>query len=202
MTKLKIVGSDYKSILQHTKLCLSETFSPVKKDAIARSFLKHFLGADNEHTLHKHFISNHQSAIEEQQYVICYNELDNGQIIEQTFSLSSSNTLHDDLKTIFRTHFYVDDYILKEILSSYLIEGYIHANDLDDATFETELKSMKHETLCEWLLQTFKLSELIDDDFYCNVLNIGGASINACIPFSPDNKLVTSYHHETKFSRY
>lgn len=202
MKQLKIVGSDYKSTLQHTKQCLSETFSPVKKDAKVRSFLKRFLGADNEHTLPNHFVSNNQLSNKEQQYVICYNELDDGIITDQTFCITSSSRLDDDLKTIFRTRFYVDDYILEQMLSSYLIENYIYDNGLDDAAFEAELKTMKHETLCEWLLQSFELSDLIGDDFYCDVLNIGRASISACIPFLPDNKVRSSYHHEASIFRY
>ena len=198
MTKLQIVGSDVKSILQHTKSCLSETLSPIKKDAIARSFLKRFLGADCEHTLHKHVVAANLPSDELQQYVICYNELDDGNITGQTFTISNSTRLEEDLKTIFRSRFYIDDYILEKLMSSFLIEYYIHDNDIDEVAFEAELKSMKHETLCEWLLLTFKLSELIDDDFYCHALNMGCASINVCIPFSPENTIKSSYHHEIK----
>lgn len=189
MNKIKLIGLDFKSAIQHTKTCLTDTLSPVKKDAVARSFLKRFLRANNEHSLPQHFI--HENS--ENQYVICFNELENSKIESQTFTITSSESLDNDLKLLFRARFYVDDYIIEEILNSDLIEFFIAENDLDVNALHDQIKQMNKESLIDWFLDNFELHQLINDSFFCEVLQSGSAAIVVCMTYPSDNIISTSY---------
>ena len=190
MEKIQLIGLDLQSAIQHTKTCLTDTLSPVKKDAVARSFLKRFLRAENEHTLPQHFINE----TNKKQYVICLNELDfDSKIESQTFSITSSASLSDDLKTVFKAHFYLNEYIIDDILNSDLIEDFIYKNNLDENAIYDQIKQMDEKTLFDWLINNFELSQLVDDSFFCEVLNSGSTAIVVCLTFSPENTLFTSY---------
>lgn len=52
MNKLKVIGTQYNDdLVNHTLNCLSAALRPVKKKSIARTFLKLFMSASNEHEL-------------------------------------------------------------------------------------------------------------------------------------------------------
>ena len=190
MNKIKLIGLDFKSAIQHTKSSLTDTLSPVKKDAVARSFLKRFLRAENEHTLPQHFINE----VDTKQYVICFNELDQYSKIEsQTFTITSSASLEDDLTEVFKARFYSDSDVMDNILNSDLIEDFIYKNALDENAIHSQLKAMTQEKLLNWLINNFELSQLIHDSFFCEVLNGGSAVISVLLTYSPKNTIFTSY---------
>jgi len=190
MEKIQLIGLDLQSAIQHTKTCLTDTLSPVKKDAVARSFLKRFLRAENEHTLPQHFINEPNS----EQYVICFNDLDSESKIEsQTFSITSSENLDKDLKAVFKTHFFLYEDVIDNIINSDLIEEFIYKNDLDESAIHTQIKQMNEEALFNWLTSNFKLSQLIHDSFFCEELQYGTSSIVVCMAFPPTNTVLTSY---------
>jgi len=194
MKTLKLIGIDLQAAIQHTKTCLSDTLSPVKKDAVARSFLKRFLRAENEHTLSQHFTEEES----QEQFIICFNELDFDSKIEaQMFTITNSTVLENDLETIFKAHFYFEEENIDQIIESELVDYFVSKNNLDGNVIANQLKQMDKKELLDWLITNFTIYQLVDNSFFCEVLNEGLSSIIVCKAFPPKNTVLYNYSNDT-----
>ncbi|MEZ8292721.1 hypothetical protein AB6D11_02585 [Vibrio splendidus] len=201
MRPLKLLGQRYdQSLLDHVKTCLSETLSPVRKDAIARSFLTRLLGAQNESVLNEHCLMDDQandaatSNDKERPvvYIVSLVEYKNDDGLMRYSRASNEVCLDIDamnrhLAHLFDVHF-DSDISLEELMDTTLITAYldrmgsrIRRNDesgnvnAHEVAMET-LRAAYLNGITDWLLDHFEIEDLVDEAFF-GQLNRGAKRI-------------------------
>lgn len=182
MNKLQLIGSPLnKELLEHTKQALSDTLTPVKKTAIARSFLKRFLGCDTEHTLNEHIFESSPNAEQETSSleVMCIkisifeDNVAGGSLdLEDVETKLCTKRSHDKhLTQVIQTHFPDRDSVVGDVIDIRAVEGFIESQfDIEDEDYSEQVESYKNDLLTydateilEWLLDNFELYVIAEE---------------------------------------
>lgn len=182
--KLSIIGTEFdQPLINHVKEALSATLSPVKKDAIVRSFLTRLVGANNEHELHQHFSDAHLSAPqngnEQKITIITLKEFDCGNCFGEQVRLCGSDQAVERIEKELFTEFF-NRYELKRVKNFALshFDGLIDTiyypdlsasdeewNEFDEKkdAFIAEFLEYTSNEVINWLFSNADKNELMED---------------------------------------
>lgn len=183
--KLTIVGTNYDAeLIDHVKSALSDTLSPVSKNAIVRSLLTRMLNADNESTLDQHFVSEMPSTAEKsvtKGAVITLNRFNDGVLESQTPAVCTNpDSITRTYQRFFSSAFPDNDGIACSVTESSFIQEWLDRMfeadfDADDelverlqkerGELENELYIMTAYEIEEFLLDNLDISALVSEDF-------------------------------------
>lgn len=181
MNKLKVIGTQYNDdLVNHTLNCLSAALRPVKKKSIARTFLKLFMSASNEHELPDLFdIEQPKSDSLDAVNVITVSNYafdDNGTslIPDPDYNVSiicSNESVNKYLRQTFLEQLPDGDNVPSDVVDSRLVQNWLDETYIDDESEssrqeqEDKLLGMDACEIANWLVDTFDIDELTGDFF-------------------------------------
>ncbi|WP_210499491.1 hypothetical protein [Vibrio crassostreae] len=188
--KLSILGTKYTDeLIEHVKAAVSETLSPVKRDAVVRSLLVRLLGANNEHELESKFIEELPEAPKAAN-IVMFQEFDSeGKLYSYKQKIcTTSDSVNKALSDFFNFNFPDHDGVADKVADWHVVEKWIDNQfecpynasdeleqrlDKERDEFYEELRDMTNDEICDWLLENIDIFDLTSEDFFCDFLNHG-----------------------------